>query len=70
MKADQSPLYKTKTANNVLSVLSTLLNVAEDWDVIDEVKCWVKRLKVTKPKISFHDLDHYKRLITASAQLS
>ena len=36
-----------KTVNNVLTTLNTLLKVAVEWDVIDEMPCTIRLLKVT-----------------------
>ena len=58
---------KPKTVNNVLTVLSTLLKRAVEWNVIDRMPCAIRLLPVPKPSASFHDFDDYERLL-ASAQ--
>jgi integrase len=55
-----------KTINNVLTVLNTLLKKAVEWGVIDEVRCRIKLLKVSKGSISFYDFDEYERLVAAA----
>ncbi len=55
-----------KTVNNVLSVLSTLLKAAVEWQVIDRLPCTIRLVKVTKPSAVFHDFDAYERLVEAA----
>ena len=52
-----------KTVNNVLSVLSTLLKVAVEWNKIERVPCTIRLLKVPKPAAVFHDFATYDRLV-------
>lgn len=56
-----------KTVNNVLAVLSKLLKVAVEWDVIDRMPCVVRLLPVPKTEASFHDFEEYERLVKAAA---
>ena len=55
-----------KTVNNVLTVLSTLLKAAVEWQVIDQVPCTIRLLKVPKPSAVFHDFETYDRLVEAA----
>jgi integrase len=55
-----------KTVNNVLTVLNTLLKKAVEWGVIDEVRCRIKLLKVSKGSVSFYGFDEYERLVAAA----
>jgi integrase len=57
---------KPKTVNNVLTVLSTLLKRAVEWNVIDWMPCTIRLLPVPKPSASFHDFDDYERLVAAA----
>lgn len=57
---------KPKTVNNVLTVLSTLLKRAVEWNVIDRMFCTIRLLPVPKPSASFHDFDDYERLVAAA----
>ena len=59
---DEAP----KTVNNVLTVLSTLLKTAVEWDVIDRMPCAIRLLPVPKSSASFHDFDDYERLVAAA----
>ena len=54
-----------KTVNNVLTVLSTLLKTAVEWDVIERMPCVIRLLKVPTPPPAFHDFDDYERLVEA-----
>ena len=54
-----------KTVNNVLSVLSTLLKAAVEWQLIERVPCTIRLLKVPKPSAAFHDFVSYERLVEA-----
>jgi integrase len=53
----------------MLSVLSTLLKKAVEWNVIDRVPCMIKLLRVPKPSASFHDFADFERLVTAAAAI-
>jgi integrase len=58
-----------KTVNNVLAVLSRLLKVAVEWDVIERMPCTVRLLRVAKSTAtSFHDFDEYERLVKAARE--
>lgn len=60
----------SKTVNNVLSVLNTLLKVAVEWDVIDRMPCTIRLLPMAHPsEAPFHDFDEYERLIVAARDL-
>lgn len=52
-----------KTVNNILSVLSTLLKTAVEWQVIERMPCTIRLVKVSKPSAVFHDFDAYERLV-------
>jgi len=52
-----------KTVNNVLTVLSTMLKAAVEWDIIERVPCTIRLLKVPKPRAAFHDFDTYERMV-------
>ena len=55
-----------KTVNNVLTVLSTPLKTAVEWDVVDRVPCMIRMLKVPKPAPVFHDFEVYEHLVEAA----
>ena len=59
-----------KTVNNILSVLNTLLTVAVEWEVISEMPCRIRLLKVPKSEMSFHDFDVFERLVTTASKVS
>lgn len=52
-----------KTANNVLTVLNTLLKVAVEWQVIGRVPCTVRLLRVPPQSADFLDPDQFERLV-------
>ena len=56
-----------KTVNNVLAVLSKLLKVAVEWNVIERMPCIVRLLPIPKTEASFHGFDEYERLVKAAA---
>ena len=51
-----------KTTNNVLGVLSKLLKVAVEWEVIDMMPCTGRLLRVPTTSMQFYDFDEYQRL--------
>ena len=53
-----------ETVNNVLTVLSTLLKKAVEWDELDRLLCAIKLLPNPKKAVGFHDFDHYERLLS------
>ncbi len=50
-----------KTVKNILTVLSMLMKVAVEWDVIGEVPCTIKLLPVAPRDAAFHDFHEYER---------
>ena len=52
-----------KTVNNVLTVLNVLLKTAVQWDVIPQMPCAIRLVKVTKAPAAFHEFDEYERLV-------
>jgi len=52
-----------KTANNVLTVLSTLLKKAVEWNELERLPCAIKLLPNPKKTMGFHDFDQYERLL-------
>lgn len=60
----------TKTVNNIVSVLRTLLGVAVEWGVVDRVPCTVRLLRTTNPSEAvFHDFDEFERLVDAAHRI-
>lgn len=60
----------TKTVNNVLSVLKTLLGVAVEWAIIDRMPCTVRLLPTTNPsEAPHHDFDEFERLVAAARRV-
>ena len=55
-----------KTVNNVLTVLNTLLRVAAEWEVIEQMPCRIRLLPIPKTVAAFHDFAAYERLVTAA----
>jgi integrase len=55
-----------KTVNNVLTVLSTLLKQAVESDIIDQMACTVRLLKVSGGAFDFYGFDEYERLVAAA----
>jgi integrase len=55
-----------KTVNNLLTVLNTLLRVAIEWGVIEQMPCTIRLLRTAQPVAAFHDFDEYERLIEAA----
>ena len=53
----------TKTVNNVLTVLNTVLKTAVEWDVLDGMPCTIKLVKVTRPGAAFHDFNQFECLV-------
>ncbi len=58
-----------KTVNNVLTVLNTMLKVATEWSVIDQVPCTIRLLKVPEHEAQFHDFDAYARLVEVAPRV-
>jgi integrase len=58
-----------KTANNVLSVLNTVLKAAVTWKVIDAMPCTIRLLKIADTDAAFYDFDVYEGLVGAAAAL-
>jgi len=58
-----------KTVNNVLAVLSTLLKVATEWKVIDELPCRIRLVKVPRGQANFHGFQDFDCLVQAAESL-
>ena len=58
-----------KTVNNVLTVLSVLLKKAVEWDVIDQLPCTIRLLRIQRESMGFYDFEEYERLIEAAKTL-
>jgi integrase len=56
-----------KTVNNALTVLSTLLKKAVEWEVVERMPCTVHLLPVPKSTAAFHDFEEFERLLDAAA---
>ncbi len=57
----------SKTVNNMLTTLNTLLGVAVEWGVLERMPARIKLLKVTAREAAFYDFDEYDRLVEAAA---
>ncbi len=57
-----------KTVNNVLTVLNVLLKTAVEWDVIEQMPCTIRLLRVPKTSASFHDFDDFERLVDTARE--
>ena len=58
-----------KTVNNTLTVLSTLLRRAVDWNVIAQMPCVIRLVKAPKPSMAFYDFETYTRIVRAAEEL-
>lgn len=68
IKSDLASLSK-KTVNNTLACLRVMLRKAAEWDVITDVPCKIKLLKVQKEEMQFYDFDDYERLVEAAGHV-
>ena len=57
-----------KTVNNVLTVLNGLLKTAVEWEVIEQIPCTIRLLRVPKTSASFHDFDDFERLVDTARE--
>ena len=58
----------SKTVNNVLTVLNTLLKTAAEWGVIASVPVRIRLLKVSQTQVEFYDFDDYEALIEGASK--
>ena len=65
LKASMKDL-EAKTANDVLGVLSKLLNVAVELGELATVPVKLKKLKVTETPYAFYDFDQYQQVVEAA----
>ncbi len=61
--------YNPKTVNNVINVLSKMLNVAVEWGVIERLPCRIKLLKTVTPVMAFYEDDQFARLLEAAKKV-
>jgi integrase len=57
----------TKTVNNILTVLNTMLKKAVEWGVLNRMPCVIKLLPTTQRAVDFYDFDEYEALVAATA---
>ena len=62
-------VMNSKTVNNVLNVLSKLLNVAVEWGVIDRMPCRIKLLRVVSPVMDFYESEQRNALVDAAGKI-
>ena len=58
-----------KTVNNTLTVLSTLLKKAVEWDVIERLPCAIRLLKTTQGAVDFYDFHEYDHLVEMAREV-
>jgi integrase len=58
-----------KTVNCILSVLTKLLKVAIEWQIIDVLPVTVKLLKHTTPELPFYDFEDFERLVEGAKKV-
>src|SRR5712671_8076278 len=68
LKAELAEL-SPKTVNNVLCVLNTMLKVAVEWGVLEELPARVKLLKVSPSEVPFYESHEYERLVEAARSI-
>ncbi len=54
------------SVNGMLTVLRTLLRVAEEWGVIDEAPCTIRYLPIPPRVAAFYDFETFERLVSAA----
>ena len=57
-----------KTVNNVLTVLNGPLKTAAEWEIIEQIPCTIRLLRVPKTSASFHDFDDFERLVDTARE--
>lgn len=57
------------TVNNTLALLSKLLKVAIEWDVLEAMPCRITRLKAQSPHHDFYDFDDFEKMVAAAGEL-
>ncbi len=58
-----------KSVNNVLTVLNTLLKVAVEWGVLEQMPCRIRLLKVADAGYAFWTQDQFECLVVAARAL-
>jgi integrase len=70
LKAHLAPGRKSKTVNNILSVLSKILHVAEEWDVMETSSAKIRPMKNdAEPEMAFYEYDAYAKLIEGARRV-
>ncbi|MCA9708491.1 MAG: tyrosine-type recombinase/integrase family protein, partial [Myxococcales bacterium] len=65
LKASMSDM-KANSANNIITLLKAILNVAVEWKVIPELPVKIKKLRESERELVFYDFDDYARLVAAA----
>ena len=58
-----------KTVNGILSVLTKLLKIAVEWQVIEVLPVNVKLLKALLPELPFYDFEDFERLVEGATKV-
>ncbi len=65
----ERPDLSNVTVNQMLAMLSSVFNVAVEWEIIDKVPVKLKKLKEAPPDFEFYDVDEFDRLVLAAERL-
>lgn len=68
LKADLAK-KSVSTVNNVLSTLSMTLKKAQEWELINEMPCSIRLLKVAREELPFYDFADYEHLVTTAEKM-
>ena len=68
LKAERAELSNV-TINLMLAMLSSMLNCAVEWGVIDKLPLKIKKLKEAPPPFKFYGFDDFDRLVLAAERL-
>lgn len=58
-----------KTVNGILTVLSKLLKVAVDWQILETMPCTIRLLKAHLPELPFYDFEDFERLVDGAKRV-
>jgi integrase len=58
-----------KTVNNILSTLSKLLKVAQDWGLLEKLPCRIRMFKYESPEMGFYGFGEYGALVDAAEKI-
>jgi hypothetical protein len=58
-----------KTVNGILTVLSKLLKISVDWQILETMPCTIRLVKAQLPELPFYDFEDFEMLVEGAKRV-